>query len=232
MIKKILESLEHIPPDFLKRKLDNVLWEGTLDSNSLALTFDDGPDPVITPMVLDTLEEIGARATFFMVGEKVARYPDIARMVADRGHLIGNHTMSHCKMFLMRKKEVEKELDESQAIIGDTVGIYPRWFRPPHGMFDFTVADLVKKKGMSLVLWTVLSGDYSDYSAEKILETIDPFIRPGAIIVFHDTLHGGGKELPGIIREIHRRTSAEAIGLDTIETLAYSGFNCGEDSDD
>ncbi|MBN1291468.1 MAG: polysaccharide deacetylase family protein [Candidatus Latescibacteria bacterium] len=232
MIKKILESIEHIPPDFLKKKLDNVLWEGTPESKALALTFDDGPDPDITPMVLETLETIGARGTFFMVGEKVAKYPDIARMVADSGHLIGNHSMTHNKMFLTRKKEVERELEESQTIIRDTIGMKPRWFRPPYGMFDFTVADVVKRKGMSIVLWTVLSGDYSEYPPDKILEIVKPFMRPGAIMVFHDTLAGGGSALPGIITELHNRISDNGIGLDTIEALSFSGFREVEEPDD
>ncbi len=82
--------------------------------------------------------------------------------------------------------------DEAQKAISDATGITPVWFRPPYGIFDFTCSGVVKKRGLSIVLWTVLSGDYSEVSSENIVKTVKPFIRPGAIQVFHDTLNGGG----------------------------------------
>ena len=195
MIKSIIDTFEHVPPDVLKKILRGCLWEGTTDSGIMALTFDDGPDPEVTPAVLDILEEIGARGTFFMVGDKVKKHPHIARMILEKGHTIGNHSMSHHKMFMMRKKEIEFEIDEAQKAISDATGITPVWFRPPYGIFDFTCSGVVKKRGLSIVLWTVLSGDYSEVSSENIVKTVKPFIRPGAIQVFHDTLNGGGTGL-------------------------------------
>jgi len=219
MIKKIVKSFEHVPPSLIRKKLKGVLWEGTPDSGLLALTFDDGPDPEITPLVLDTLDEIGARGTFFMVGERVQEYPAVARLVHERGHVIGNHSMTHCSMFLMPRDEVAREIDSTQKALSNTVGTEPELFRPPYGMFDFTTADAVRRRKLSMVLWTVLSGDYSDDPPEYIVKTVEPFIRPGAIMVFHDTVSGGGYELPGIIRQIGARASDRDIGFGSVDQL-------------
>ena len=220
MIKKILKSLEHVPPSLIRKKLKGVLWEGTPDSGLIALTFDDGPDPEITPLVLDTLDEAGARGTFFMVGEQVKKHPAVARLVHERGHCIGNHSMTHCSMFLMPRDGVGREIDSAQKALGDAAGTEPEFFRPPYGMFDFTTADAVRRRGLSMVLWTVLSGDYSDDLPENIVKTVEPFIRPGAIMVFHDTESGGGKELPGIIRQIGARAGDCGIGFGGVDQLS------------
>ncbi len=222
MIKNIIESLEHVPPKVLKKILKDCLWEGTPDSNTLALTFDDGPDPAVTPAVLDVLDEVGGTGTFFMLGENVKKYPDVARDVLKRGHVIGNHSMSHRKMLLMKKAEVENEIDEAQKTISDVTGMKPVWFRPPYGMFNFTCADVARKRGLSIVLWTVLSGDYSEISSEHILKIIKPFIRPGAIHVFHDTMRGGGTKLKDIIKKISVTAGRKGIRLAGINELSLS----------
>lgn len=222
MIHKLKEVFEHIPPEILKKKLNGILWEGTPDTGMLALTFDDGPDPDVTPGVLDSLDEIGARATFFMVGEQVRKFPAAARMVADRGHCIGNHSMTHSKMFLMNRKEAAREIEDSQKAISDAVGIEPKWFRPPYGIFDFTTADEVRNRGLSMVLWTVLSGDYSDDPPDRILKRLEPFIRPGAVMVFHDTVQGGGYALPGILQEIQKKAGNGSLCYGGVDELRVS----------
>ena len=219
MIHKLKEAFEHIPPEILKKKLNGILWEGTPDSCMLALTFDDGPDPDITPRVLDSLDEIGARATFFMLGEQVRKYPAVARMVLQRGHLIGNHSMTHSKMFLMSRKEAAREIEDTQTALSDAVGIEPKWFRPPYGIFDLTTADEVRNRGLAMVLWTVLSGDYSDDPPDRILRRLEPFIRPGAVMVFHDTAQGGGLDLQGILQEIHKKAGNGSLRYGGVDEL-------------
>ncbi len=222
MTGKWLKSFEHVPPLAMRRLLSGFVWEGTPDSGSMALTFDDGPDPEITPVVLDVLDEAGARGTFFMVGEQVRRHPDIARLVAERGHQVGNHSLTHPRMLLMKRAEAEREIDEAGKAIFDATGIHPALFRPPYGIFDFTCAGLVREREMDMVLWTVLSGDYSDDSAEIILKRINPFIRPGGIVVFHDTVKGGGVMLREILRESVRMAGERNIRLGAVEELSRS----------
>jgi len=222
MINELKKRLEHIPPKIVKRSLKGIMWEGTPDSDTMALTFDDGPDPDITPAVLDALDNESIRGTFFMLGENAAKYPEIASLVVERGHLIGNHSMTHRKLFLIKRAEIEKEIDEAQKVINESTDVETLWFRPPYGIFDFTCARAVKKRGLSMVLWSVLSGDYSDTQPKNILETVKPFIKPGKIAVFHDTVQGGGRALIDIIREIADIARSRNISLGSIDELSVS----------
>jgi peptidoglycan-N-acetylglucosamine deacetylase len=222
MMGKWLKSFEHVPPTAMRRLLSGFVWEGTPDSGSMALTFDDGPDPEVTPAVLDVLDELGARGTFFLVGEQVRLYPDVARLVAERGHQVGNHSLTHPRMLFMKRAEVEREIDEAQRIIADAAGVEPTLFRPPYGIFDFTCAGAVRDREMDMTLWTVLSGDYSDDSAEIILRRVNPFVRPGAIVVFHDTRKGGGSALVKILRETGALAGERKVRLGAVEELSRS----------
>ncbi|MFC1540845.1 polysaccharide deacetylase family protein [Candidatus Latescibacterota bacterium] len=222
MIKNIKHRLEHVPPAVLKKILKGCLWEGEPESGVLALTFDDGPDPEVTPAVLDTLDEADAQGTFFLTGKNVRKHPGIVRMISERGHTIGNHSMSHRKMLMMKKKDVEYEIDETQKVISDAAGIEPVYFRPPYGIFDFTCSRIVKERGLTMVLWTVLSGDYSDDTPETIMKTVHPFIRPGAIQVFHDTADGGNGAICDIIRKIGTIAKKNSIRLGTVGELTVS----------
>ena len=215
-------SMEYVPPRMLTRILSGVCWEGTPESRTMALTFDDGPDPDITPAVLDALGEAGARGTFFLVGERVLLHPGIVRMIAEGGHRIGNHSMSHSRMIFMKRNEVEEEIDGVQRAVEDAAGTAPVMFRPPYGIFDFTCARVVKERAMKLVLWTVLSGDYSDASRDEILRRVTPFVRAGSIVVFHDTENGGGWNLPGIIREIALVAGERNVRLGGVDELSLS----------
>ena len=216
------QDMEHVPPRMLTRILSGVCWEGTPEFRTMALTFDDGPDPEITPAVLDTLGEAGGRGTFFLVGKRVQSHPGIVRMIAEGGHRIGNHSMSHSRMIFMKRNEVEEEIDSAQKAMEDAVGVAPVMFRPPYGVFDFTCARAVKERAMKLVLWTVLSGDYSDDSRDVILRRVAPFVRAGSIVVFHDTENGGGWDLPGVIREIALLARERDIRLGGVDELSLS----------
>ena len=227
-----IETLQYAPPSLIKRILSGFCWEGTPDSMSMALTFDDGPDPDITPAVLDSLDALGARGTFFMVGENASRHPGIARLVAERGHLVGNHSMTHPKMFLMRKSDVESEVDSAQKAIADAAGVKPGMFRPPYGMFDLTCAAVVKERRLTMVLWTVLSGDFSGKPPEDIRRRVEPYIRPGAIVVFHDTAKGGGKNLPNLISEIGSSAKEKNIRLGGVNELSISKDLAVDEGDD
>jgi len=222
MIESLRESLEYIPPGILKKILSGCLWEGTPESEGLALTFDDGPDPEVTPVVLDALEESGGKGTFFMVGERVKQHPHLAAEVRARGHAVGSHAHTHCRMVLMRKKDIVREIMEASEAIGDATGEEPSWFRPPYGVFNVACAREVRRRGMSMVLWTVSSGDYGDRSAERILGRVRPFIRPGAIHVFHDTVNGGGKALEDIVRAVGSAAAESGLRLGRINDLTFS----------
>ena len=222
MIDQLLKNIEYVPPTMLKKILKGIIWEGTPDSGVCALTFDDGPDPIVTPAVLDVLGESGSRGTFFMLGENVRKYPDIALSVAKRGHIIGNHSMTHRTMFLMNSHEVEQEIDQAQLLIHEVTGITPQWFRPPYGMFGLSCVKVVKKRKMNLVLWTALSGDYANPAPLEMIERVKPFIRPGAILVFHDTSRDKSSDLPKVLRIISDIAEEKDIRLGGIDELSLS----------
>jgi peptidoglycan/xylan/chitin deacetylase (PgdA/CDA1 family) len=220
MIREWLKSFEYIPPSVLKRLLSGIRWEGTPDSGSLALTFDDGPDPDITPEVLDVLDFLKARGTFFLVGEQVKKYPSVARQIIERGHSVGNHSMTHSKLLFMKQSDVEWEIDSVREAIADACGVEPAMFRPPYGIFDYTTMRAVRDRGLEMVLWTVLSGDYSASSGSDIFRRVSPFIRAGAIMVFHDTLRGGGRLLPDVLKEIGAAAIERGVRLGGVNELS------------
>jgi len=221
MFDKLASRLEHIPPRVLKRLLDSALWEGEPSSPGVALTFDDGPDPDITPRVLDTLDEIGCKGTFFLRGDMTLNHPEVAREIVSRGHVIGNHSMTHRRLFFLDRRLVEREIDNAGKAIEDATGVSCDWFRPPHGLFGVTCAEAVKQRGCVMTLWTVLSGDYSGDSADMVVTRAEPFIRNGAIIVFHDTVGGGGTALPGILGRIGVSARAKNVSFTAIDSLTF-----------
>ncbi len=217
MIDELLDHLERVPPLLVKQLISGILWEGTPESGVLALTFDDGPDPSVTPQVLEVLAEAGARATFFLTGERAAAHPELVREIACRGHLIGSHAMHHRSLILSGPAAVARELAEAADVIGRAAGAIPRFVRPPYGLFGVAVVKAVRGRGDILVLWTALAGDYRALLPPQIVANVEPFIRPGAILVFHDTQAGGGAALPGIVRDVIGRAAGAGLCLDGVD---------------
>lgn len=215
-----MKSLRLVPPPVAKRAFNHCLWEAPASCGALALTFDDGPDPAVTPAVLDALDDAGAIGTFFMRGDRAEQYPDLVLQVRDRGHVIGSHSLTHTRMLFMRRQMTEQEIDRTQRIIAGITGTAPKYFRPPYGHFSSAVNRAVRDRGMSMVLWTALSGDFETNSPDTIYENVRPYIRPGAILVFHDTTAGGNTVLPGIIGRIAAYAAENNITLAGIDTLA------------
>ena len=152
----------------------------------IALTFDDGPTPGVTDRILDELKQRGAHATFFMIGRNIAAAPDLARRVAAEGHDIGNHTYTHPKLTELPPKRAEEEIQKTQDIIREVIGIQPAWFRPPYGDFRDNLAPLVTSRGMRIVMGNVDPSDWSKPGEEKIIAALKRDAKPGAIAICHD----------------------------------------------
>lgn len=145
------------------------------------VTFDDGPIEEITPWVLDTLDQYGVKATFFMVGDNVRRYPGLLEEVRRRGHSVGNHTMHHLKGAFTRHNRYVDDVKEADLIIGSHL------FRPPHGILRWKQA-AVLKRDYTIVMYDVVTRDYSRHlSAKDVVDNVKHYTRPGSIIVFHDS---------------------------------------------
>jgi peptidoglycan/xylan/chitin deacetylase (PgdA/CDA1 family) len=158
-------------------------------SKAIALTIDDGPDPVYTPQVLRLLREYQVTATFSMIGIHVAAYPRLARAVAEAGHQIANHTWTHANLAGMPAPGVRTQLGRASQAINAATGTHPRLFRAPYGAWSATVIRECTQMKMVPLDWSVDPRDWSRPGTGRIVRTIMRDTRPGSIILEHD---GGG----------------------------------------
>lgn len=154
------------------------------DPKSASLTFDDGPSPD-TARILDILKEKGVRATFFLCGANVERYPDLARRIVAEGHEVGNHTWSHRYLHLRARADIAGEIDRTQDAIEKATGVRPRWFRPPHGVRWFSLWSVLAERGMTLALWNCFPQEGAS-PARDIVARAEARLKPGSIILLHD----------------------------------------------
>jgi peptidoglycan-N-acetylglucosamine deacetylase len=153
----------------------------------VALTFDDGPDPVSTPALLDLLARRDIRATFFCIGERVARHRELARRIAAEGHLVGNHSFSHSRRTnLFGSARLRAELERAQEEITQTVGQTPAFFRPPMMLTNQRVFRVTRAMSLGVAGCTIRGYDLRGASSQKVLDRILRGLRPGAIIALHD----------------------------------------------
>ena len=146
------------------------------------LTFDDGPIPESTPFILDTLDRYGVKATFFMVGDNVRKYPQLKDDIERRGHRLGNHTHNHVGGFGCRSKEFLRNAYKADELI------HSHLFRPPRGWMRWTQYMRLRKK-FTIVMWDVVTRDYSMMlTADQVVENVKRYTRNGSIITFHDSL--------------------------------------------
>ncbi len=170
-----------------KASLPFTLPEG----QKILLTFDDGPDPETTPLVLDVLQRHHHRAIFFLIGEKVERNPEIVKEIVRRGHIVGNHTWSHSPWANFRGDGyLEQEIRKTDDAIERACGIRPTLYRPPLGVTPHFLRSLMKKTGHTVVGWDVRSLDTRDVPRGQILKRINKRMKRGSIILLHDRLRG------------------------------------------
>jgi peptidoglycan-N-acetylglucosamine deacetylase len=150
----------------------------------VALTFDDGPHPDTTPAILDALAAAGARATFFLVGSAVERWPALARRIVEAGHEIGNHTFRHRLLVFRTVGEIEEEISACQRAIAPLAPI--RWFRPPHGFKPIGLHRALRRHGLSLVSWQGAVRDTDAPGVEAIVERAVALAADGRILLLHD----------------------------------------------
>ncbi len=165
---------------------DTVFKVATADK-IVAITFDDGPSEQWTPQILDELKAAGVKATFFMLGEHVEQYSDIARRVAEEGHEIGNHTYDHRGLLYFTPQELEQEIRDTERIIRDATGLSTVYFRPPKAWITAVEKKQLKEMGYQVVLWTLNSKDWVTFDDKYIAKYLLKHIQPGDIILFHDS---------------------------------------------
>ena len=174
-------------------------------AETIALTFDDGPNPAVTPRLLELLDYHGARATFFLIGQFARTCPGIVSEIADRGHTIGNHTETHPSLVFLPTRRVVAELAACQRSIAAITGRAPSLMRPPFGARGPQLRAALEKSGLKqVVTWTLLGHDWSPRGKQRLIPRLAR-VRGGDIVVFHDGSH----------------TMLNADRMDTLRALEY-----------
>lgn len=185
-----------------------IFRQGSPKVPAIALTFDDGPDMRYTPKILDTLKRYNVKATFFVVGTQILKYPATFRRIVREGHEIGSHSFQHIKLSELPAAKVRYQLNKNLEIIRSNGG--PRrvpYFRPPYGALDPAAVGVIGKLGTKIALWTIDSLDWRSLSQAQVIGNVVPHVKPGYIVLQHcasessrENLFGSGGALPDIIR--------------------------------
>lgn len=162
---------------------------GQRGTKQIALTFDDGPNGPHTLKLLDVLAKHGVKATFFMIGSYVRQQPEIARAVAQGGHVIGNHTFSHPRLIFKTAVETRAEIIQCRSALQDAVGEHSNLFRPPFGGRRPATLRVVRQLGLQPVMWNVSGEDWKAPTAEAIENEVARQIRGGDVVLLHDGSH-------------------------------------------
>jgi len=195
-------------PSWVEKLFPQRVWRIDTPKKELYLTFDDGPDPRITPLVLDLLKAHDAKATFFCIGDRVKRYPEIYKRILDEGHAVGNHTQHHVNGWKTSEKDYIRDIEEAGKYI-DT-----QLFRPPYGRMKFGQIKRIGAMGIKTVMWTVLSGDYDfNITPEEVSKRCNSYLEAGSIYLFHDS-------------EKAEKKMIYALG-ELLENAAGKGFSFG-----
>ncbi len=182
----------------------------------VALTFDDGPHPVLTPQLLDILRNEGVRATFYVIGRNVQTYPEIARRIVAEGHEIANHTWSHPTLTAISAARLDKEMTSTTEIIQRVTGRRPTNMRPPYGAVNERVRQsMFNDHGLDVIMWSVDPLDWRRPGAEVVRQRLVDGAKPGGILLAHDIHPGTIEAMPGTIRDL----KAKGFGFATVSQL-------------
>ncbi len=193
---------ETSPTADLGAERDEIVYHSRKnDRMEIALSFDDGPHPRLTPVILDILAEYGIKATFFMVGENVGYYPDAARAVAEAGHEIGNHTFSHRRFGRMSEGEMLYEISSCEKAISDVWNHPVHYIRPPEGQMNETVRRVAGTLDYRIILWDVDTRDWAHTPPAEITRHILNTVQAGDIILMHDFI-GHDSPTPEALRMV------------------------------
>lgn len=174
---------------FIKWIFANYVWEIPNHESKVYLTFDDGPTPEITEWTLEELKRYEAKATFFCIGDNIKKHPDIFLKVINQGHAIGNHTFNHLKGWKTGNETYIENVSRCQEQITNYTSHIVNLFRPPYGKIKPSQSRILRKMGYKIIMWDIVSFDFDHgISPEKCLENVLKNVRPGSIVVFHDSV--------------------------------------------
>ena len=178
-------------PNFIQRFFPNIIWKKKTDEKKIWLTFDDGPEEKVTEFILETLKKLNIKASFFLTGKNIQKFPQLTKKIIKEGHIIGNHSFSHLNGFKSKNEEYIYDIELGQKVINEKLvemGITNKIkiFRPPYGRI---LPQQIKrlKENYKIVMWDVFSWDFKkNISPEKIYNNVIDNVTEGSILVFHN----------------------------------------------
>ncbi len=176
------------------------------NKNQISITFDDGPHPENTPKILSILAQYNIKATFFLIGKNAEKYPELVKQIVAEGHLIGNHTYNHKPSIGFNStKKVLNELEKTESVLFDLVGLKVRLFRPPFGITNPNIAKAVNLKKYLTIGWSLRSLDTQIKDGKKLLQRLTSKLISGDIILFHDYAVSIVNTLEDFIKHAHSK---------------------------
>jgi peptidoglycan/xylan/chitin deacetylase (PgdA/CDA1 family) len=201
-----------------------VVYENPNATKLIALTFDDGPDLKMTPMLLDFLQEQGIKATFFLVGQNVKAYPQLVERINKEGHIISNHSYTHMNFKTHSMDAVKKELSDTDDAIEKIIGKRPAIFRPPYGSLSKAQKEELKKLGYTSVLWNIDTVDWkSNTSKAQIIQRVGSNPHSKDIVLMH-TMPKTVKSLEALRELVPELKSKGYVFVTVDEILEVSPF--------
>lgn len=189
---------------------------GLGDPGHVALTFDDGPDPLSTPRFLDVLDRLGVRATFFVLGEMLVRAPSLGAELAAEGHEVAVHGWDHRSLLLRTPRSTYEGMRRARDLVDGVCGGRPRWFRPPYGVLSAAALVAAGRLGLRPVLWSAWGEDWTVAATPgSVLDTLAPDLRGGATLLLHDSdctsSPGAWRSALGALPELVDRCRARGV---------------------
>jgi len=199
------------------RFIPKIIYKVKTREKVISLTFDDGPHPDYTEQILEILAEKNVKATFFVTGENIEKYNSIAKRMIQEGHELGNHSYSHKNLIFKSPMTIKKEITFTDKLLRDVGCKGDIHFRPPFGRILLIAAFILSSLDKKVIMWSVPTKDYKEKDTSEILKKINRRIKPGAIIVLHDS---------GIVRNgkpVNRKQTVEAVKK-IINNLQQKGY--------
>lgn len=177
---------------------------GKVIEKVVTLTFDDGPSPRTTPIVLKTLKKNGVKAVFFVVGQEAKKHPDLLKAIVQDGHILGNHSYDHAVLPKLSAARRKRQLDETDKLIAQ-FQTGTKFFRPPYGAVNKKLQQDVDGLGAKMMMWSIDPRDWKKPSQKTLISRVSKALHPGAVVLLHDIHKNTANALDGIIKEVRRK---------------------------
>lgn len=204
--------------DLRKKYPSTFVFSGSGDQREVALTFDDAPDDIFTPLVLDALKQEGVKATFFCVGNRIEAHPDVMRRIVAEGHIVGNHSYSHPNLPKLSDEKFRAEIQKTDKLIKQYTGYTPSFVRPPYGNISEEQIKWLASQKRRIVNWNVDSLDWKNLTRDQVTVNVLADVQPGSIILQHSG-GGIGQDLTGTVEalpEIVAKLKADGVRFVTV----------------